>query len=450
MKISFFGATHSVTGSKYIVEHNARKYMVDCGLFQGLKELRLRNWAPFPIPPSSIDAIILTHAHIDHTGYLPRLVRDGFKGKIYSTPGTRDLCKILLPDTAHLQEEEARYANKKGFSKHHPAQPLFTIDDAFDALRYFRTVDYKTRFELGNGLSFEYRNAGHILGSANVTLSNGKTSICFSGDIGRSNDPILKGAEVPDHADYLVTESTYGNRLHPDTDPKDEIEEVVHRTIKRNGTLIIPAFTVGRTQTVLYYLSKLKKEGKISVPIYLNSPMAINATALYHDYQEQHKLSIRECEEMCNVATYINSSEDSIRLNADKQAKIIISASGMATGGRVTHHIRAFAPDPKNTILFTGFQAIGTRGEKILSGAKTARMHGADVPIRAEVRNILSLSAHGDKEDILAWIGKFENKLKKVFITHGEDEAALALKGALEERYSLKCEIPDFLSSYEL
>ncbi len=451
MKISFLGATHSVTGSKYLIEHKSYKILVDCGLFQGLKELRLRNWAKFPIPPSSIDAVILTHAHIDHSGYLPRLVKEGFKGKIYCTPATRELCKILLPDTAYLQEEEARYANKKGYSKHHPAEPLFTIDDAYETIKFFRTVPFHSSFEIVRGLNFTFQNAGHILGSANVTLRDGNTSICFSGDIGRTHDPIILPSEAPESIDYLVMESTYGNRSHPQTQPKEEIANIINTTVSRKGTLLIPAFAVGRTQTVLLYLSELLRDGTIpQIPIYLNSPMATNATGIYHDFQEEHKLSLRACQDMCTVATYINSMEESIRLNANKDPKIIVSASGMATGGRVIHHLKAFAPNPNNTLLFTGFQAIGTRGEKIVNGAKSIRIHGGDIPIRAEVHNILSLSAHADQQELLQWVRKIKHGPKKVFITHGEEEASLALQKALKKHFSFNTEIPDYLATFEL
>lgn len=451
MKLTFFGATRSVTGSKCLLEHENKKILIDCGLFQGLKELRLRNWGQFPIPPDSIDAVILTHAHIDHSGYLPRLVKEGFKGPIYCTPATQDLCKILLPDTGFLQEEEARYANKKGFSKHHPAQPLFNIEDAYEALKYFHPVDYKTNYQLGEALHFVFRNAGHILGSANVTVTQDRTSICFSGDVGRRNDPILNPPEIVDHSDYLVMESTYGDRLHPKSEILDEIAEIINRTINRGGTLVVPAFAVGRTQTMLYYISLLKKSGKIpSIPIFLNSPMAINATNIYHDYQAQHKLTLRQCQDMCTVATYINSPEESIRLNANKEPKIIISASGMATGGRVLHHIKYFGSQAHNTILFTGFQAMGTRGDKLVKGGRSVKIHGEEVQIRAEVLNLLSLSAHADQEELVEWVNQMKKPPKKIFINHGEEDAALALREILVKRFHVECEVPQFLSKYNL
>jgi metallo-beta-lactamase family protein len=450
MKISFLGATNTVTGSKYLLECGHHRILLDCGLFQGLKELRLRNWDALPIPANSITAVVLTHAHIDHSGYLPRLVKDGFRGKIYCTPATFDLCKVLLPDAAHLQEEDARYANKKAFSKHHPALPLFTVEDAQNALTYFRTVDYRSTFELSGGLSFEFRNAGHILGAANVTFHDGKRSLCFSGDVGRSNDALMHAPETPEEADFLVIESTYGDMLHPSVDTEEELCAVISRTAERQGTVIIPAFSVGRTQSVLYYLSRLKKAGRINLPVFLNSPMSINVTKLFDEYRSLHKLTSEQCDEMCKVAAYINNSEDSIKLNADKQAKIIISASGMATGGRVIHHIKTYAPDPKNTILFTGFQAQGTRGDKMLRGSQTIKIHGIEVPVQAEVQNLVSLSAHADRNELLEWVKGFKVIPRRIFITHGEPEASLSLKHALDETFRMRCELPKYMNSYEL
>jgi metallo-beta-lactamase family protein len=445
MKLKFLGATGTVTGSKYLLEHNRKKIMIDCGLFQGLKELRLRNWAKLPINVNDVDCLILTHAHLDHTGYIPRLVKEGFKGKIYCTHATKDLCKILLADSGHIQEEDAKYANKKGFSKHHPALPLYNFEEAIDSLHYFRTVDYDKEFDLGEGISLKFGNAGHILGSSNVTISVEGKTICFSGDLGRENDPILRPPSLPEDVDYLVVESTYGNRKHPETNPLDDIEKIINRTIKRNGVVIIPAFAVGRTQSLLKYISDLRKENRIpDVPIYLNSPMASNVTGLYCDYHGEHKLSPRECHELCNIATYVNNAEESKRLNLKKGPMIIISASGMATGGRVIHHIKQFAGDAKNTLLFTGFQAKGTRGEKIVSGAVSVKIHGQYVPIHCEIENLHNLSAHADQDEIVNWLKKFGKTPTKIFITHGEASASEALKMRLIEELKWNCEIPEY------
>ncbi|RLA63417.1 MAG: MBL fold metallo-hydrolase [Epsilonproteobacteria bacterium] len=451
MKIKFLGATGTVTGSKYLLTHNRKKILVDCGLFQGLKKLRLRNWGEFPVNIGEISAIILTHAHIDHSGYVPRLYREGFRGKIYTTPGTRELCKILLPDSGFLMEEEAMYANKKGFSKHKPALPLFTIEDARDSLSHFRSVPFNKKFELGDGLSFEFKNAGHILGSAHLIITDGNKSITFSGDIGRSNDPLLLPPEPPSETDYLVIESTYGNRIHSDLDPAEELLRVVERTIKRGGTVLIPAFAVGRSQAILYYLSKLKQQNKLpDVPIFLNSPMAQDVTDLYCHYGSNQKLSSEELQTVCYLADYVTSADDSKKLNYDVSPKIIISASGMITGGRVVHHLKAFGPDEKSTILFTGYQATGTRGQAILSGKKSIKIHGEYIEINAEVAYLDSLSAHADQKELLEWAKKFKTPPQKTFITHGEEQSSEVLKELLISELDLDCVKPQYLDEFEL
>tara|TARA_B100001248_G_scaffold227481_1_gene185947 strand:- start:12956 stop:14311 length:1356 start_codon:yes stop_codon:yes gene_type:complete len=451
MKLKFLGATGTVTGSKYLIEHGTQKVLIDCGLFQGGKRLRTRNWEKLPIDPADINAVILTHAHIDHSGYLPRLVKEGFRGKIYATPATKDLCKILLPDCGYLMEEEARYANKRKFSKHSPALPLFTIEEAKASLELFSEVPYGEKCEIGSGLRFTFSNAGHILGSAHVSVSDGSKNIVFSGDIGRLSDEMMMAPDPPKKADYLVMESTYGNRTHPQTKPEQELCKIINTTIKRGGTIIIPAFAVGRAQLVLHYIAKLLKEGAIEkFPIYLNSPMATNVTGIYCNHKYNHKLSKLECHEMCDIAKYVRTPEESKSLNKDDHPKLIISASGMATGGRVVHHLKAFITDPKNTILFTGFQAGGTRGEKIVSGAETVKIHGQEFPIRAEIYNLNHLSAHADQSELLSWASSFTSRPKKVFITHGEGEGATALKEILEKELDYNCILPDYLEEIEL
>ncbi len=451
MKIQFLGATHTVTGSKYFIEHNRRKVLIDCGLFQGLKELRLRNREPFPVDPQKIDSVILTHAHIDHTGYLPVLMKQGFRGTVYCTPGTRDLCRILLPDSGRLQEEEAGYANRKGFSKHKPALPLFTQGDAERVLGLFRTIPHGTRFDLGDGLILKLTRSGHIIGSSFVALSNGKASILFSGDLGRENDLILRSPEFATKSDYLLIESTYGNRLHDPRDPQDQIAEIINRTAARNGVIIVPAFSVGRTQTLLYLLHLLKMEGRIpGIPVYLNSPMSISATGIFCDHPGEHRLNPDQCAGLCNVAKYINSPEESRALNEKDGPMIIISASGMATGGRVLHHLKAFAPDPNNSIIFTGFQAAGTRGASMLANAETVKIHGEYIPVRAEVEVVHNLSAHADQGEILKWLSHFRNPPKTTFITHGEPQAAQTLREKIEGSLRWNCKIPEYLEVAEL
>lgn len=451
MKIKFLGATGTVTGSKYLLSHNRKQILIDCGLFQGLKELRLRNWAKFPVNIGELTAVILTHAHIDHSGYIPRLYKEGFRGKIYSTPGTRELCKILLPDSGFLMEEEAFYANKKGFSKHSPALPLFTIEDAKDCLTHFRTVPFNKVFELGDGLSFEFKNAGHILGSAHLVVSDGSKKITFSGDIGRSDDPLLLPPEVPRETDFLVIESTYGNRKHSESDPLEELRKVIDRTVKRGGTVIIPAFAVGRSQAILFYLSKLKEQGLLpDIPIFLNSPMAQDVTDLYCHYGSNQKLSTEDMQTVCYLADYVTSSDDSKTLNRDVSSKIIISASGMATGGRVVHHLKHFAPDERNTILFTGYQAAGTRGQAILAGKESIKIHGEYVPINAEVAYLDSLSAHADQDELIDWAKKFKRPPQKVFITHGEEESSEIFKDLLTSELKWNCIKPQYLEEFDL
>ena len=451
MKIQFLGATTTVTGSKYLIEHNRRKVLIDCGLFQGLKELRLRNREPFPVDPEKIDSVILTHAHIDHTGYLPVLMKHGFRGRIYCTPGTRDLCRILLPDSGRLQEEEAGYANRKGFSKHKPALPLYTQEDAERVLGLFRTIPNGTKFDLGDGLILKLTRSGHIIGSSFVAVSNGKTSIMFSGDLGRENDLILRAPEFVTKSDYLVIESTYGDRMHDPTDPQDQIAEIINRTAARNGVIIVPAFSVGRTQTLLYIVHLLKMEGRIpDIPVFLNSPMSISATGVIFDYPGELRLNPDQSEGLGNVAKYIHSPEESKALNKQDGPMIIISASGMATGGRVLHHLKVFAPDPNNSIIFTGFQAAGTRGASMLANAESIKIHGQYIPVRAEVDVIHNLSAHADQGEIMKWLSHFRNPPKTTFITHGEPQAAQTLREIIEGSLNWNCRIPEYLEKTDL
>jgi metallo-beta-lactamase family protein len=452
MEIRFLGATGTVTGSKYLVSAGARKILIDCGLFQGFKQLRLRNWARLPVDPRQIDVVILTHAHIDHSGYLPLLVKNGFRGKIYCTRGTRDLCEILLPDSGHLQEEEARYANKKGYSKHHPALPLYTRSDAEHALRSLKPVDFEHAVDLGGGNSFHLSPSGHILGSAFVALRAAGRLIVFSGDLGRTDDPIMRDPATIEQADYLVIESTYGDRLHSRADPAAKLGEVLNRTFSRGGVVVIPAFAVDRTQTLLHYIALLKAAGTIpnAVPVYLNSPMAVNVTRIFQEHRAEHRLTAEQCDAMCGAARIINSVEESEGLNAKTGPMVIISASGMATGGRVVHHIKAFAPDPRNTILFAGFQAGGTRGAAMVAGVQSVKIHGAYVPIKAEIAMLDNLSAHADYAETLEWLAHFRAPPRTTFVTHGEPVAADALRFRINERYGWHCHVPDYLETVEL
>jgi metallo-beta-lactamase family protein len=446
MEITFLGATGTVTGSKYLVASGSRKVLVDCGLFQGFKQLRLRNWESLPISPAELDAVVLTHAHLDHSGHLPLLVKEGFSGRVYCTPGTRDLCAILLPDSGFLQEEDAEHANKHRYSKHAPALPLYTQQDALRSLRQFSVLDFDRDFDLGGGLTVRLLPAGHILGSSFVLLRNNGTSVLFSGDLGRPHDLIMKPPAEVRQTDYLVIESTYGNRRHDPTDPKEALAAVINRTVERGGVILIPSFAVGRTQSVLYYIYLLKSERAIpDIPVYLNSPMAVEATDIYSNHFREHRLTPSQCKAMCGAAHFVNSVEESKRLNGFPPPMVVISASGMATGGRVLHHLKAFAPDPRNTVLFVGYQAGGTRGEAMVNGAPSVKIHGEYVPVRAEIVAMEGLSAHADYAEIMDWLGHFDAPPTQTFITHGEPPAADALRHRIEEQRGWSCRVPDYL-----
>ncbi len=452
MKLTFLGATGTVTGSKYLLDTGTKRILVDCGLFQGLKQLRLKNWEKLPINPREIDAVVLTHAHIDHSGYLPLLVKHGFKGRVYCTEATRDLCEILLPDSAHLQEEEAEYANRRGFSKHHPALPLYTRDDAIKALGLLVAVDYEQDVYLDDDLMLRFSPNGHILGSAFVRISNSKTSVLFSGDIGRSNDILMNPPAQMTQADYLLLESTYGNRLHETDDPKAKLAAIINKTVKRRGVVLIPVFAVGRAQELLYYIHLLKSSGVISqdIPVYLNSPMAVDATEIFMHHRGEHRLSPEQYRALSRTAHMVNSVEESRALNESKGPMIILSASGMASGGRVVHHLKAFAPKPDNTILFVGFQAAGTRGAAMVEGAESIKIHGEYVPINADVEFISNLSAHADYAEILDWLGGFASVPKKTYIVHGESLAADAMRIHIEEKLHWHVEVPEYLQTVTL
>ncbi|KTC65036.1 metallo-beta-lactamase (plasmid) [Legionella adelaidensis] len=448
MRIQFLGAAQTVTGSKYFVQTAQSNILVDCGLFQGYKELRLRNWMPLPIDPRKIDYVLLTHAHIDHSGYIPLLIKNGFRGKILCTAATKDLCSILLPDSGRLHEEDARYANRKGYSKHHPALPLYTQKEAEDSLSYFHIVPFAERIKIANRVHATFYYAGHILGASFIRLEQGDTSILFSGDLGRNADPLMFAPNNPPSSDFLVIESTYGNRTHVASDPLVQLKAIINRTVKRGGSILIPSFAVGRTQALLYYLHELKSKKEIpDIPVFVDSPMATDATKIFAIYTDQNKLTKEQNRAVCGVAHYINSIDESIALDNQKYPVIIISASGMATGGRVIHHIRYFAPHPKNTILLSGFQVGGTRGDRMLRGEKEIKMFGQMVPIRAEIVQIENISAHADSTEMLNWLAHLKKDPRKIFITHGEMGAAEALKSQIKQKFHWDCEIPSYLDS---
>lgn len=451
MQLTFLGATGTVTGSRTLLESKGKRILIDCGLFQGLKQLRLKNWDAFPVEPSSIDAILLTHAHIDHSGYLPRLVKMGFSGRIYCTSGTHDLCQILLPDSAHLQEEEARYANQKGFSKHHPALPLYSQDDAQRALDLFQTVDFHELVDLGDGLQARFYSNAHILGSSCIHISDGDKSVLFSGDVGRSNDPLMRAPEIPPASDYLVIESTYGDRLHDPVNTLELLAQYIRETVQQGGILLIPVFAVGRAQEMLFYLHQLKQQGRIPhIPIYLNSPMAVDASEIFQLHCNEHRLNPQQCADMFADVHMVNSIEQSQSLNHMRQPMILLAASGMASGGRVVHHIKAFAGNPRNTILFVGFQAAGTRGAAMVNGASEVKIHGEYIPIKARIASMTSLSAHADYVEILQWLKQFKQAPKLTFVTHGEPVAADAMRLHIEEQLKWQTCVPDYLQKVNL
>ena len=462
-KITFLGATGTVTGSKYLFEACGRKLLIDCGLFQGLKENRQRNWEPFPVNPAGIDAVILTHAHIDHCGYLPRLTREGFTGPVYCTHVTHEFCKLLLPDSAHLQEEDARWANKKGFSKHKPALPLYTTADVEKCLQQFSARHYGESINLADGMRLKFRDAGHILGSAfaNIKITQGDTvsKILFSGDIGGPNRPILNDPTQVYEVDYLLVESTYGNRLHGDkqSNREQELARVINDSVKRGGVLIIPAFAVGRTQELLYHIRELEMSGAIpALPVYIDSPMAINATAITTKMQDGYDMTARmlmldgiEILKTNNLHI-AKSVEESKALHTIKGPAIIMSASGMLAGGRILHHLFQRLPKPQNTLLFVGYQAEGTRGRALQGGNTEVKIHGQMVPVKAHIETISGFSGHADYREILAWLMGFNRPPKQTFIVHGEPDASQAMSDKIQKQLNWSVTIPKHGQSFEL
>lgn len=451
MKIQFLGATQTVTGSKYLIRTPHTNVLVDCGLFQGYKELRLRNWAPLPFDPKTLDHVLLTHAHIDHSGYLPLLVKQGFRGSILCSQATQDLCRILLPDSGYLQEEEARYANEKGHTRHRPALPLYTQLDAIECLKQFQTVAWDEPFKLHEDISACFHYAGHILGASLIRLVHQDVSVLFSGDLGRPHDPLMNPPKAPPESDYLVIEATYGDRLHEKKDPKQPLQDVINRTVKRGGMILIPAFAVGRTQTLLYYIQQLKQQNAIpDIPVFVDSPMATSATELFSRHATENRLSPQQCLDVCHVAHYVQSVEESIALDQETKPMILISASGMATGGRIVHHIKHRIADARNTLLFTGFQAGGTRGDRLVRGEKEIKLFGQMLPVNAEIVQLENASAHVDHEEMIAWLKQLKHPPKKIFITHGGKESAEALKQEIQQTFHWTCCVPSYLDEATL
>jgi metallo-beta-lactamase family protein len=459
--ITFMGADATVTGSKHLLSTENYRLLIDCGLYQGLKELRLKNWDPLPVPERSINAIALTHAHIDHTGYLPRIVKSGYTGKIYGTPPTCDLVSIMLPDSGRLQEEEAKFANKKGTSRHSPAMPLYSEQDARAVLPMLSPVPYDESLHLAPGIDITCRPAGHILGSSMIEAmiqdENGKLKVVFSGDLGRLHTPMLTDPSIIREADYLVLESTYGDRLHSPVDRKESLGKVVIEALKRGGILLIPAFAVERTQELIYILNLLKISRDIpDVPIYIDSPMAVSVSRLFSKYRdifdEEASALLKSGTDILDSAhiNYCETVDQSKELNLQNRPMIILSASGMATGGRILHHLRHRLPDPRNTVLLVGYQAIGTRGRSLQEGAKEIRIFGENVPVKAHIASIDGFSSHADYNEILDWLGNFTKAPRKIFLVHGEPAAQQNLSSLISQKLGWVVEIPEYIHTATL
>ena len=442
-RITFQGAAETVTGSRYLLEHAGTRLLIDCGLFQGPKNLRLRNWAPPGFEPSSIDAVLLTHAHIDHSGYLPRLCKAGFRGRVYCTEGTRDLLRILLPDAGYLQEEEARLANRHGYSRHRPALPLYTRAEAEACLDRLAPVAFHATFAPAAGVAASYTRAGHIVGSGCLRLALGGTSVTFTGDVGRPHDPVMKPPEPLAASDHLVVESTYGDRRHPANDLAAELARVITETVERRGVIVVPAFAVGRAQHLLHLLAELRAADRIPpIPVFLDSPMAIDATKLFHRHEIDQGLAPAACAAMCRLPQYTQTPDESKAIDRRTEPMIVISASGMATGGRVLHHLQRFLPDPRNTILLVGYQSAGTRGRSLADGTDELKLHGQYVPVRARVVQLQGLSAHADYRELIDWLAASKLAPRRVFVTHGEPAAADALRRRLRDELGWEAIVP--------
>ena len=472
--IKFLGAARTVTGSKHLLDTGKAKVLFDAGLFQGLKELRERNWRNLPIAATDIDAIVLTHAHLDHCGYLPRLVAQGFRGRVFCTAGTRDLCRIVLPDSAKIQEEDAANANRHGFSKHHPALPLYTDADAQRALTLLQPVGYERPMPVADGIDVDFINAGHLLGSSYARARVGEITILFGGDLGRFSRPVLPDPTMVQEADYLLVESTYGNRVHDNGDDGEKLARVITETVERGGRVVIPSFAIGRVEEVVYWIKRLEEERRIPVlPVFLDSPMAVEALARYTDRiheldeevqpelrddkaplgvsdrgetQERRRAHVRQERQLCLFCTRrfrtVGSVAESKDLTASTSPAIVISSSGMATGGRVLHHLKAALPDARNTVLFVGYQAAGTRGRRLVDGEPAVKIHGQMVPVHARIELIESMSAHADSSEILRWLEGFTRAPRTTYLVHGEPEAMDTLAGTVKSKLGWTVETP--------
>lgn len=442
--LRFLGATDTVTGSRYLLETDSARILVDCGLFQGYKQLRERNWRPFPVDPSSVDAVVVSHAHLDHTGYLPALVRDGFRGRVHATTGTTELSGLILPDSGRLLEEQAAFRDRHHTSRHSPPLPLYTEEDALAALERFDPHPFKHDVTLGD-MTVRFEPAGHILGAAQVLVLTRDGRIHFTGDLGRVDDPLMRPPAPLEDTDVLVSESTYGDREHPHVDAAELLGRIVTDVCRRGGVVLLPAFAVGRAETLLLHLSRLRRRGRIpDVPVFLNSPMAVDASEIYARHPEEHRIGPDEFAEMYRLATLVRSVDESKLLNLRGGPAVIVSASGMLEGGRILHHIDAYGGDPRNAIVLTGFQAGGTRGAALQRGERVLRIHGKDVPIRAQVHTLDMLSAHADAGQLLDWMRTARSAPRSVYLTHGEPAAADQLRVRVERVLGWSARVPEY------
>lgn len=457
-RLTFLGGAGTVTGSCYLLETGDSKVLIDCGLFQGSRKLKALNWSSFPVPLQEIGAVILTHAHIDHVGLLPRLVSQGLNCPVYASEATCDLLRLALPDSAHLQEQDALYANKKGFSRHKPAMPLYTTHDAQNALALMRPVRFFNWLELSD-LYVTWHPAGHILGSAIVEVvtrkKTGEKRLVFSGDLGRFDNEIMKSPTLLTRADILLVESTYGDRFHADESIEDGLVQEIAHILRNQGMLLIPAFAVGRTQQVLYYIRKLQDLKRIPIiPVFIDSPMAVDASGIYCKFGDDHNLDVdllmndKACPLRCEKTDFVRDVEESKALNTRPGPGIIISASGMCNGGRILHHLKWRLPSERNSVLFVGYQAAGTRGRRLMDGADRIRIHGEDIPVRARIAQVQALSGHADQRELLRWLAGFSAAPEQVFITHGESDASRELRNLIGERLGWQATIPSRGDSY--
>ena len=450
VSITFLGGTGTVTGSKYLVQSGDQRLLIDCGLFQGFKPLRLRNWSPLPVTPTDVDAVVLTHAHLDHSGYIPLLYRQGFRGRIHATAATVDLCAILLPDSGHIQEEDAAFLNRHSYTKHEPALPLYGKHDALLSMQLFKSEKIGHTFSPIPGWKVTLSSAGHILGAASALVEVAGRRILFSGDLGRPDDLLMNPPDAPPAADTVLIESTYGNREHPHDNLLAELAPALRQVAARGGVAVVPVFAVGRAQAVLHAIAQMKEQGDIphALPVFLDSPMAVHTTDLFQRHPDAHRLNAHDLQSLKHVATMVKSVEESKALSKRHGPMVILAASGMATGGRVLHHLARYLPDHRNMVILTGYQAPGTRGARLAAGETLLRMHGQDVAVHAEIVQLQSSSAHADASQLVAWLGRMPQKPDQVYVVHGEADASDALRQRIERNLGWRTLVPEHGSTW--